>query len=76
MRGHGEKLTRKQEQAVAALLSEIHRRNGRRVLRCGQVTLWRWLQDSDFQAAYRSARRSVVDAAVANLQQATRRGRD
>src|SRR5262249_2632969 len=38
----------------------------------GERTLLRWLQeDSAFQAAYRTARRHVVQHAVAQVQQAT-----
>jgi len=70
MRGHGEKLTRKQEQAIATLLTEPTL--GVAAAKCGvaESTLWRWLRRPDFQSAYQLARRSVVDAAVANLQQA------
>jgi hypothetical protein len=70
MKGHGEKLTRKQEQAIAALLAEPTLGSAAR--RCGvsETTLWRWLQNEDFQAAYKAARRSVVDAATTSLQQA------
>lgn len=70
MKGHGEKLTRKQEQAVAALLAEPTLAAA--AVRCGvgQTTLWRWLQDQAFNEAYRSARRTVVDGTIATLQQA------
>ncbi|HET8998938.1 MAG TPA: RNB domain-containing ribonuclease [bacterium] len=70
MKGHGEKLTRKQEQAIAALLAEPTLGSAAR--RCGvsETTLWRWLQDEEFQAAYKNARRSAVDAATTCLQQA------
>src|SRR5690348_1827007 len=70
MRGHGEKLTRKQEQAIAALLAEPTLSAA--ACRCGvsESTLYRWVHAQSFQAAYRSARRSVVDAAIGHLQQA------
>ncbi len=40
---------------------------------CGvnDATLWRWLQLPDFQAAYRAARRQVVERAITELQAAT-----
>jgi hypothetical protein len=38
----------------------------------GERTLFRWLQqDTDFQAAYREARRQTVQHAIARIQQAT-----
>jgi len=70
MKGHGEKLTRKQDQAVAALLAEPTLAAAAARCGVGQTTLWRWLQDPAFNEAYRSARRTVVDATIATLQQA------
>jgi hypothetical protein len=34
-----------------------------------ETTLWRWLQDKDFHAAYMTARRETVKHAIARLQQ-------
>src|SRR5262249_22091002 len=34
-------------------------------------TLYRWLKDAAFQAAYREARRAVVQQAITQVQQAT-----
>ena len=70
MNGHGEKLTRKQEQAIALLLTESTLTAAATRCGVGESTLRRWLQDPEFNAAYRSARRSVVDAIVAGLQRA------
>jgi hypothetical protein len=69
MKGHGEKLTRKQEQAIAALLLEPTLATA--AMRCGvsEITVWRWLKRPEFQAAYREARRAAVNQAVAHLQQ-------
>jgi hypothetical protein len=36
-----------------------------------EVTAWRWLKDATFQAAYREARRAVVQHAITQVQQAT-----
>jgi hypothetical protein len=71
MKGHGEKLSRKQEQAIAALLSEATVGAAAERAGVGEVTLWRWLKDDAFKAAYREARRQVVEKAMAQLQQAT-----
>ncbi len=70
MRGHGEKLTRRQELAIASLLAEPTLATAAAKCGVGETTLWRWLQNEEFQAAYRSARRAVVDAVIASLQQA------
>jgi transposase len=70
MIGHGEKLTRKHEQAIAALLSTPSIPEAAKVVGIGEATLWRWLQLPDFSAAYRAARRQVVERAVAELQAA------
>ena len=68
--GHGEKMTRKQEQAVAALLSERTVKAAAAACGVSEVTLWRWLQDPDFRGRYREARRMVVERAIGELQQA------
>ncbi len=70
MKGHGEKLTRKQEQAIAALLQHRTIADAARASGISEKTLWRWLQLPDFAAAYRAARRQVVERAVSELQAA------
>ncbi len=69
-RGHGDKLNRKQEQAIAALLSASSIKAAATSCGMAEVTLWRWLQLPDFQTAYRAARRQVVERAVSELQAA------
>jgi hypothetical protein len=71
MKGHGEKLSRKREQAIAALLSEATIASAAERAGISEVTLWRWLKQTDFKAAYREARRQVVEKAVAQLQQSS-----
>ncbi len=68
MRGPGEKLTRKQEIAIAALLTVPTIADAAHVASISEPTLWRWLQRKDFQTAYRKARREAVSQAVAYLQ--------
>jgi DNA-binding MurR/RpiR family transcriptional regulator len=68
MRGPGEKLTRKQEVAIAALLTAPTIADAAHAASISEPTLWRWLQRDDFQAAYRQARREAVSQAVAYLQ--------
>ena len=72
MKGHGEKITRKQEQAIAALLSSPTIREAAQAADVAEVTLWRWLKVRSFTAQYRAARRQVVEQAVARLQQASK----
>src|ERR1700677_4877151 len=72
MNGHGEKLTRKQEQAISALLSCSTIKKAADAVGVAETTLRRWLQeDAAFLVAYRQARRRVVEAAVGLLQRAT-----
>jgi len=47
LKGHGEKLSRKQEQAIAALLTCPTIEQAAKAAGVGETTLWRWLQDSD-----------------------------
>ncbi len=70
-RGHGDKLSRTQEKAIAALLSTRTIGEAAKVCGVNDATMWRWLQLPDFQAAYRAARRQVVERAITELQAAT-----
>jgi hypothetical protein len=70
VRGHGQKLGRKQEAVIAALLTEPNHADAARKAGVAEATLYRWLNMAEFQAAYRAARRQVVEAAVGRLQQA------
>ncbi len=65
------KRARKAQQAIAALLE--HPTIAAAATACGvsERTLWRWLQDADFQKKYRDAQRAVVDTAISKLQAAT-----
>ena len=73
MSGHGEKLSRRQEAAVSALLGEATISAAAERAGLGEATLRRWLRRPDFQSAYRAARRAVVEAAIGRLQQASGR---
>src|SRR6266853_2918695 len=69
MTGHGTKFGRKQEEAVAALLTQRNVEDAARVAGIGTRTLLRWLKLPEFQGAYREARREAYGQAVARLQQ-------
>jgi DNA-binding MurR/RpiR family transcriptional regulator len=68
MRGPAEKLSRKREVAIAALLTAPTIADAADAASISEPTLWRWLQREDFQTAYRQARREAVSQAVAYLQ--------
>jgi transposase-like protein len=53
MAGHGEKLGRKQEEAIAALLSQRNIEEAARAAGVGTRTLIRWLKLPEFGKEYR-----------------------
>jgi len=71
MVGHGAKLGRKKEEAIAALLSQRSIEDAARVAKIGVNTLLRWLQVPEFRDAYLKARRESVGQSIARMQQAT-----
>ena len=71
MRAHGEKLSRKQEQTIAALLTCDSITAAAASCGVAVATLHRWLKDEGFQTAYREARRAVVQQAIVQVQGAT-----
>ena len=64
----GFKLSKKKEQAIAALLSRRSINAAARSLNIQSKTLRNWLKDEDFSAAYLAARRLVYDHAIATAQ--------
>jgi len=64
-------LTRRQEAFIAALLSCPTIAHAARTAGIAEVTAGRWLKDHSFQAAYREARRQVVQHAIVQVQHAT-----
>ena len=70
MTGHGEKLSRKQDQAIAALLGAPTVAAAAVQAGVGERTLRRWLKEPGFLAAYRNARRELVEGAVGRVQAA------
>ena len=71
MKGHGEKKTRKDEQTIAALLACPTIATAARKVGISETTLWRWLQDPEFQSQYRKARQHAVQHSIGALQRAT-----
>ena len=64
-------LGRKQEEAIAALLTQRNVEEAARAAGIGTRTLLRWLNLPDFQTAFREARRAAFGQAIARLQQGT-----
>jgi hypothetical protein len=71
MKGSDGKVTRKQEQAIAALLSEATVTAAAEKVGVSEVTLWRWQKEPGFVAAYRAARNQAVEKAVSQMQQSS-----
>ena len=69
--GHGSKFGRKKEAAIAALLTQRNVEEAARVAEIGTQTLYRWMKEPEFQAAWREARRGAVSQSNARLQQAS-----
>src|SRR6185369_356394 len=63
--------TTKQEKAIIALLNEPTTKEAAEAAGVSEVTLWRWLQQADFRAAYMEARRLAVQRAIARTQAVT-----
>ena len=70
-RGHGDKLGRKAEAAIVALLSHPTMPEAAKAAGVSETSLWRWLQREDFQKKYREAQGKVFDGALGSLQGAS-----
>jgi len=63
------KLPQKRMDAIVALLTYRSVGEAAQTVGIGETTLYRWLQDPDFQEAYRDAKFEVVQQALSQLQQ-------
>jgi hypothetical protein len=70
MAGHGEKRPRKEEAAIAALLTSPSIEAAAVAAKVAEKTLRLWLKDPEFLSAYREARRRVLETAIGRMQQA------
>jgi hypothetical protein len=68
--GHGEKRSRREDAAIAALLACSTIDRAAEAAGIAGSTLRCWLADPAFQRRYRDARRQVVEHAISGLQQA------
>ena len=64
-----EKLTRKQADAIVALVANRSVEDAARACNTPARTLYRWLNEPDFERAYRTARRQSFAQCIARLQQ-------
>lgn len=71
MKGHGGKLPRKQPKAIAALMSCRTIKEAAEKTGVGEATIFRWLQDEDFQKAHRRVKKQLVEQAVSRIQHLT-----
>jgi len=71
MKGHGTKYGRKQEAAIAAMLTQRNMEEAARAAGIGLTTLLRWSKLPEFEAAYRAARRAAFGQSIARLQHAS-----
>ena len=62
-------LGHKQEEAIAALLTQRNVEEAARTAGVGTRTLLRWLKTPEFDAVYRQARRAAFAQTIARLQQ-------
>ena len=66
-----ENLTKKQSEAIAALIQNRTMRDAAKAVGVGEATLFRWLRDQNFRDAYLTAKSQVVEQAISNLQNAS-----
>lgn len=70
MSGNGEKITRHQERAIAALIEQSTLAAAARVANISEATLRRWMKQPAFSVEYAAARRGLVSNTVKNLHKA------
>ena len=66
--GHGQKWSRKKDQAIVALITEPTIQAAAQKVGITTPTLHKWLKVKEFKDAYREARREAVTAAISRLQ--------
>ena len=71
MVGHGTKFSRKKDEAIAALLTQRNIDEAARSIGIAPNTLLRWMKETEFDAAYREAKRAAFGQSIARLQQGT-----
>ena len=59
----------KKEEAILALLSQRNVEEAARAAKIAPRTLYRWMNDPEFNASYRAAKRSAFSQSIARLHQ-------
>lgn len=70
MQGNHVNLSQKQEKAIVALLTEPTIKQVAAVTGVGESTIYRWLQEDEFDEAFREARKNAFSQSITHLQQA------
>lgn len=71
LQSHGQKFTSKQEALIAALLTEPNYSSAAARAGVSPATVYRWLRMPSFRAAYRLARRELIESAIGRIQAAS-----
>jgi hypothetical protein len=71
MAARNSSLERKQEEVIAALLTQRNMEEAARTAGVAVRTLIRWMKIPEFQKAYRDARRAAFQQSIVRLQQGT-----
>jgi hypothetical protein len=71
MRPLSEELTRKQQHAILALLSNRSVEDAARACHTPVRTIFRWLKDPEFDSAYRAAKKAAFGQGIARLHHLT-----
>jgi hypothetical protein len=66
---HKGKFRRKKDEAIIALLSQRTIEDAARACNTPARTLYNWLKEPEFEAAYRAARRQAYGQSISRLQQ-------
>ena len=61
----------KQEKTIMALLTELTYSRAAKKAGIGETTLYRWLDDDEFNRAFKHARKKAFSQSISHLQQAT-----
>ena len=68
MKGHGEKYSRKKDDAITALLSKPSIAEAAKAADIGESTLRRWQKKDDFKKDYLKAKKKVVSHSILDTQ--------
>ena len=71
MSGHGEKISRKKQQLIGALLQYPTVREAAVVVGISESSAHRWLKEPVFRSHYKEARRHILDFSIAQVQKIT-----